>query len=271
MLFLLALACTPEPEGRDADSDEPAPPVTMTVLGFNTESGESDYDVIAEEVVSTVEGEAVWGFSEVDGRTAAETLVAAAGSGFRYEMGTTGWSDRLVIAWDDAVLELTDVEELHEINVGDTARAPLVATMRHRETGLELLFMVNHLWRTEDASRHEQAELLNAWGAEQTLPVVAVGDYNFDWDVPSDGADYHDQGYDLMVEGGVWEWVKPDPLAKTQCSWSYDSVLDFTFVANAAKGWPATSDVLEVDRHYCDSQEDVRSDHIPVRATFTLP
>jgi hypothetical protein len=59
-----------------------------------------------------------------------------------------------------------------------------------------------------------------------------VGDYNFDWDV---GSGDHDPGYDELVAGGVFEWVRPDPLVSTQCSGFYDSVLDFVFVGGDAR------------------------------------
>ena len=78
--------------------------------------------------------------------------------------------------------------------------------------------------------------MLNAWAAKQQLPVVAVGDYNFDWDI-ANGAANHDLGYDLMTTQGAWDWVQPDSLVTTQCSgWPcrYDSVLDFVFTAGQA-------------------------------------
>jgi len=70
-----------------------------------------------------------------------------------------------------------------DINVGGNVRAPLVAQLRLKPAGPEFLFMVNHLYRSNTEWRHEQARLLNAWARSQTLPVIAVGDYNFDWDV----------------------------------------------------------------------------------------
>jgi endonuclease/exonuclease/phosphatase family metal-dependent hydrolase len=131
--------------------------------------------------------------------------------------------------------------------------------------------VVNHLWRTDNDARHEQAALLNAWAAEQTLPLVFVGDYNFDWDVPTDGAAWHDAGYDLLTADGVLEWVKLDPLEKTQCSSYYDSVLDFTFVGGEAKTWPASATVPPLPDDYCTFDTWDRSDHKPVVATLSLP
>lgn len=56
--------------------------------------------------------------------------------------------------------------------------------------------------------------MLNDWAEGRALPVVAVSDYNFDWEVQGgDGA--HDAGFNLMTEGGAWEWVQPPPDSLT--------------------------------------------------------
>ena len=158
--------------------------------------------------------------------------------------------------------------ELDDINIEGRVRAPLVAHLRDRESGAELLFMVNHLYRSNAAGRHEQAELLNAWGREQDLPVVAVGDYNFDWSVTNGDAD-HDAGFDGMTADGVFAWVRPAELVRTQCS-AHDSVLDFVFVAGPAGEWPAESTILKPEPSYCPG-DDTTSDHRPVMAAFELP
>lgn len=99
----------------------------------------------------------------------------------------------------------------------------------------ELLFMVNHLYRSKATKRHEQATGLNDWAKTQTLPVIAVGDYNFDWSIPT-GDTNHDKGYDNMVINGVFTWVRPETLVKTHCS-HHNGVLDFVFVSGDAQSW----------------------------------
>ena len=126
--------------------------------------------------------------------------------------------------------------------------------------------MVNHLYRSNTEGRHEQARLLNARAPQQTLPVIAVGDYNFDWDV-SNGDTVHDRGYDLLIVDGVLTWVRPPQLIRTQCS--FNSVLDFVFVAGAARQWSASSEILATEESYCPSDQH-RSDHRPVRDVFEL-
>lgn len=270
---------TDRPEVTDA-SDVPATDATdtaaaapiqpATVIGFNVESGGADPAVVAA-VVTSLGGAEIWGFAEVESaEVAADLVAAAAGAGqtLRHVVGSTGWSDRLVLAWDDARYEAEATEELHDINVGGTARAPLVVTLRERSTDASFRVMVNHLWRTEADARHEQAALLNDWGRDQALPFVAIGDYNFDWKVTGGDTD-HDAGYDQLTRDGVFTWVKPDPLVRTQCSAWYDSVLDFAFVGGGAQAWPAASEVLRTDAAYCEEAAN-GSDHRPVRLVIGM-
>jgi hypothetical protein len=56
-------------------------------------------------------------------------------------------------------------------------------------------------------------------------------------------------------------------LIRTQCS--FNSVLDFVFVAGAARQWSASSEILAAEQSYCPSDQN-RSDHRPVLASFQL-
>jgi endonuclease/exonuclease/phosphatase family metal-dependent hydrolase len=84
-------------------------------------------------------------------------------------------------------------------------RSPLVLKLKHNGTGKEFFFMVNHLYRGNgiDARRLDQATALNQWAAAQTLPVIAVGDYNFDYDLdPGQQAQNYDKGLGICVPTG---------------------------------------------------------------------
>jgi hypothetical protein len=59
------------------------------------------------------------------------------------------------------------------------------------------------MYRSKADRRQEQASMLNLWASTQTLPIIAVGDYNFDWDVDQ-GEVVHDKGYDNMVYQVCW-------------------------------------------------------------------
>lgn len=246
----------------------------LTIVGFNVESGDADPAVIAERHIAPLDGADLWGFSEVQNASWLSILKQGAAVGenaeFQSVLGTTGGADRLAIVYNSDLLELVSHEELSQLSYGGRARAALVAQFRLRQSGDEFLFMVNHLYRSRADLRHEQAGWLNAWAQQQTLPIVAVGDYNFDYHVVRGDAGDRDQGFDLLTAGHIFSWVRPQILSPTICNARYYSVLDFVFVANQAQTWPVTSsDILFTDAAtaYCPDTP-TTSDHRPVLATF---
>jgi hypothetical protein len=239
----------------------------LTVVSWNVESGGSDDQTIRSRIAG-FQGVDLWGLSEVASPASAGVFELGAedgeGADFQRVVGTTGGSDRLAIIFNAARFRLVRSQELTHINQGNH-RAPLVAELEERATSRRFLFMVNHLARGNNALRHRQARQLNEWVRTQTLPVVAVGDYNFDWEVRG-GETNHDRGYDNMTAGGAWTWVRPATLIKTQCSPEFDSVLDFVFVNAAAQSWAGTSEIL-VEPNDCDPSPQT-SDHRPVVGRF---
>jgi hypothetical protein len=241
----------------------------ITVIGWNVESVGADPAVIAA-TIQAVQGCDIWGLSEVDGSLWANMFEESAAEGedadFDGILGSTGERDRLLILYNSDLLEEVRHFELDEINPGGRVRAPLVAHFRIKGAGEEFLFMVNHLYRSKSEQRHRQASLLNDWAQNQVLPIIAVGDYNFDWEVKHGETD-HDKGYDNLIAGGAFAWVRPGTLVKTQCSQRFDSVLDFIFVAGEATEWTSSSDILFPEPAYCPDDSD-KSGHRPVQATF---
>ncbi|MBD1998510.1 hypothetical protein H6G00_18060 [Leptolyngbya sp. FACHB-541] len=82
-----------------------------------------------------------------------------------------------------------------------------------------------------------------------------------------------DAGFDLLTQNEAFVWIRPKELVATLCSTKYNSILDFVFVANAAKTWTVeSSEVLFADptSNYCPDDE-ITSDHRPIEATFQLP
>lgn len=111
---------------------------------------------------------------------------------------------------------------------------------------------------------------MNAWAGEQDIPVIAVGDYNFDWSV-ADGDIHHDQGYDNLTENDVFTWLRPDELIRTQYSHgtpNRHSVLDFVFLANSEAFFAGTSEIIRVLNDFPDNES--TPDHRPVAATLTV-
>jgi endonuclease/exonuclease/phosphatase family metal-dependent hydrolase len=243
---------------------------TITVAGWNVGLDDADINTIAARVAE-IQGVDLWGFAEVNRTGAARNLEQAAEQGetgdFAAVTGQSGDPIRLVALYDDTRFDLLDWYEIDAINTTGNARAPLVLHLRDTTNGVEFLFMVNHLYRTRDAERLKQAQMLNDWAEQQALPVIAVGDYNFDWAVKGDSE--HDRGYDLMTADGAWKWVRPARLLTTQCSgWPcrYNSVLDFVFAAGPAQKWQAESEIVVVPGDFPD--DTAKSDHRPVLARF---
>lgn len=242
---------------------------TVTVVSWNVESGGSDNQTIRQRMAS-FQGVDLWGLSEVASVSAAGVFETGAEDGeaanFNRIVSTTGGGDRLAIIFNANRFRLVRSQELTHINQGNH-RAPLVAELQEITTNRNFLFMVNHLARGDAALRRRQATQLNEWVRTQTLPVIAVGDYNFDWDVVG-GDQNHDLGYDNMTNGGAWTWVRPATLMKTQCSPQFNSVLDFIFVNTAAQSWSGTSEILVVPND-CDPSP-LTSDHRPVIGRFNI-
>lgn len=242
----------------------------LKIIGFNVESGwrpESDLETIKGQI-SSYTPQHIWGFSEVSKNDWPEGLAKAAGPGFKKILGTTS-SDRLLIVFDAGRLALNGSEELKDYQYGNGGRAPLIAEFTDNLTGVVFKFMVNHLHRGNGDKRLQQAEGLNAWVRTQAVPIIAVGDYNFDFNLPPKPIKA-DAGYHAMIKDGAWLWVTPDILVSTQCDPNYKSVLDFAFVAGGAKLVPRESYILETDDEYCHRDESLWADHRPVALEITL-
>src|SRR5215213_2512500 len=171
---------------------------TLKVAGWNLESGDSATQTLTARV-RTFQGVDIWGFSELQNQAVLNQMTVAAADGetgsFRSILGSTGGNDRLAIVYNSTRLRLISSEELDDINVSGTVRAPLVALFRDATSGKAFFFMVNHLYRGSAEGRHEQSRLLNLWAAGQDRAVIAVGDYNYD--VNANNPSSRDEGFDL--------------------------------------------------------------------------
>ena len=241
---------------------------SLKVIAWNVESDGSDPQTVARRI-RDAQGCDIWGLSEVKDSAAASLFEDAAtdgeGADFEGVLGSTGFSDRLQVIYDAERFERIEHYELHEINPGGRVRSPLAVRLFDTEAREEFLFVVNHLYRTSEFGRHEQARLLNEWARGQSLPIIAVGDYNFDWDVMR-GDEDHDAGYDLLTADGVFTWVRPEaPLVPTQYS-EHESVLDFIFVSGGFLGREASATIIVQPGDFPDDA--TTSDHRPVMAVF---
>jgi len=245
----------------------------LTVVGWNVENwGTSDPANNATQLRDGFDKIDVFGLSEVyrdsDFALYADYAGRDEASTYKVIPGTTGNNVRLGIVFREETVELLDTFELSDLQFGSAGRAPLVAQMRVKPSGSEFLFVVNHLHRGDEKKRMAQAVGLREWARKQTLPVIAVGDYNFDVDVATQKGNY---AYDAFLQDGVFRWLQPDQLVTT--NWSdkmpadgvndYDSVLDFVFLSGGA--WNGISKIIVRPGDFPD--DEYTSDHRAVLAT----
>lgn len=260
-----------QPQSFNQDAAE------LTVVGFNVESGGADASFIAERHLAPLAGVDLWGFSEVENREWLRILEQGAEAGepedFQSILGQTGGGDRLAVVYNSNLLSALQHDELDEISLDGRVRAALVVHFQVVENGQEFLFMVNHLYRTDPEQRHNQAQMLNEWAQNQSLPIIAVGDYNFDFDVAKGDQGNYDPGLDLMLYNDIFHWIRPQVLTASHCNTRYNTILDFIFVDQRASQWSVQeTNILfaEPDSTYCPD-DDRTSDHHPVLATFMVP
>ncbi|TWU17605.1 endonuclease/exonuclease/phosphatase family protein [Bythopirellula polymerisocia] len=266
----------------------------LRVLAWNVESGKpsakdpangSDPATIANEL-KALKGYDIVGLSEVT-PSAAKLFTDALSdnSTFLSVISSTGMDDRLLLAFNSKKLELLSAYELHkfgdwQLNSLDERgryrhRSPLVAEFIDRKTKIKFLVTLNHLARGDEKARVRQAIGLRKWAENQTLPIIALGDFNFD--VAFENLKGN-RAYERFMEGNVWQWVKPElidsnwadtdpllPLEKRMDQYP-DSILDFVFLANSK--WPAKSWVVVREGDFPDLGE--TSDHRPVGARVFL-
>jgi endonuclease/exonuclease/phosphatase family metal-dependent hydrolase len=249
----------------------------LSVISYNVESDDlQDTDpVLVGQDIETIGVADLWGLSEVSGSAASEIFrraIATPDSDYRSILGTTGTVDRLQIVYDAKKLKLIADRELR--GSGGT-RDPLVAQFEFLPTGREFLFTVNHFNRRDEEKREAQAEFLRDWAEQQTLPIIAVGDYNFDYEPQTQQGN---EAFDIFQKNDTFEWIQPQclddrscPATGTQCNPNYSSILDFVFVSGGAKNWQGQSDVLFLDEDICAREGDGFSDHRPVAARFEIP
>lgn len=247
------------------------------LLSWNVESDGAAAEVISRQLAELNQDD------HYDIFTLSEVLPAdlekfrkALGKHYKYVYSKSGFSDRLEILYNENKFQLVRHFEVKEINILNRYRAPLVAQLKDRETGTELLVMVNHLARGKAEIRQKQATMLADWARNQKLPVFALGDYNFDFVFKTRKGN---PAFSNMLKDNIWHWVEPVELIDT--NW-YDnprnpdgmddypgSILDFAFVAGSAKDWDSTCKVLVREGDFPDDK--TTSDHRPFEMKIIKP
>ncbi|MEM7456621.1 MAG: hypothetical protein AAF456_19910 [Planctomycetota bacterium] len=254
-----------EPESDQSGS------FSSRALMWNVESEGASGEVIATELAALA-GYEIVALTEVLPEDVSR-FEKACGEGFKSVWTRTGNNDRMQIIYDSGKFELIRHFELDDINYQFRYRSPLVTHLRNTESGYEFLVMVNHLARGKEEVRQEQAAKLVDWARGQTLPVLALGDYNFDYVFESAQGN---EAFRIFMRDGIYKWLKPAEMIDT--NW-YDpegdgednypgSMLDFAFVAQQAMDWDAEFKVIVRDGDFPD--DSTTSDHRPCEVIFSV-
>ena len=99
-----------------------------------------------------------------------------------------------------------------------------------------------------------------------------MGDFNFDYSFERAAGN---ESFTEFMRDGVWDWIKPVPMIDTQWSDNNgvdrypDSLLDFVFVAGAAKDFLYDCEVVVKPGDFPDDEQ--TSDHRPVKLVARPP
>lgn len=242
----------------------------LRMFSWNVESEGADSDVIASQLKEMGEYD-VYALSEVmpeDLRKYKNTL----GDNFKFAHSSTGFNDRLQILYNAQRFETIQKLDLDEINYERRYRSPLVVHLRDKETQIEFMVMNNHLARGKAEIRTKQAEQLVEWARGKTIPIIALGDYNYDFVFATETGN---EGFKAMLRDNVWRWVRPTELIDT--NW-FDpepdgidnfpgSMLDFAFVAGKATEWTCVCNIIVREGDFPDDNR--TSDHRPYELKIT--
>lgn len=243
---------------------------TIRVLAWNIESGGSDTEVIIKQLKNEMPKFDILALSEVPS-AAIEKI--SNDLGWKRLGGSRGGEDRLMLAWSDRFVNQQQVElrKLGDVEFpAGNNRSPIFVKLKDKNTGKDFIVMNNHLTRGKEANRNLQADLLTKWIKGVGVPVVAVGDYNMDFDFKTRKGN---AAFDIIQEGGYWNWIEPKELVDT--NWADpdgdgmdnypDSMLDFVFVNESAKGLKLQCEVVVRAGDFPDDK--TTSDHRPVLTT----
>lgn len=249
----------------------------LRLLTWNVESGGNNPTIIAEQLKEFRHYD-ILGLCEVAPANS-RRYTKALGDRFRSIISVTGRNDRLVLIYDAERFELTGNEELEAYDgtrmndVNFRHRSPLVGKFKDRSHDFEFQVVLVHLARGWAELRQEQALGLRKWAAAQKVPTFGIGDFNFDYDFPTQKGN---KAFQVFTADNTWKWMKPDPLVDT--NWSDrdgdgkdnypDSCLDLTFVAGMAREWKSRLKVIVREGDFPDSES--TSDHRPVELIATL-
>lgn len=237
----------------------------FSLLSWNIDSGDSDPAVIKKSLERMRFSFDIVALCDVpaDGRQ-----IGAIYSDDSVLMSKSGNNSRLLIAWNAPRFTMVEEQELNEWNGvqlgGDDSPAPLIVTLKHTRTNVEFRVVNNHFAGVQSK---RQSEALVDWARSQSLPILAVGSYKFDYNIQTQTGN---EAFATIQRDDVFKWIRPLQIVDTE--WTDkdqdgkddapDLMQDFVFAAGATQKWDIRSKVLVIRNDFPDDA--TTSDHRPV-------
>lgn len=261
----------------------------LRIATFNTESDPAftTWPVNVAKTITKIGRFDILAVQEVESEEALKLYASAAahsqGGDWRYvisESGTNGTRepDLLGIIYSTKLFRQLGTHELHSIRSRPdngtygkpdwSLRGALVLRIQHIATGHEFQVATVHLkCCNEPAVRAHQAAILARELAASSLPTILLGDTNIPIE-PGETAPSGDnlEAFESLTTGANLAWVQPSNPVKTQCSPSFNSMLDQIY---GPAGAAASAEIMFPEAAYCAQEEDGWADHRPMRAVFT--
>lgn len=238
---------------------------SVSFIGYNVEAGykpDSQLETVLD-YLDRLPRSTVYALTELT-LSWSDEIAAHLGENYQYliNQNIDDNADAMAIFYDASRLTLSEAYE-RGFGVHKYERKMVYGKFTDTETNKTFAIVVNHLMRGKgatDIKRQAQAVNLQSWVMEQKVPVIGLGDYNFDLDVETGNAN---PAYYLFTKHDHWRWIKPSKVVRTGCHKGYNSVLDFAFVSGSVRS--AKSEIMFQDEIYCE--DDARKpDHRPIYA-----
>lgn len=263
----------------------------LVVGTLNTESGADTNVFSVSQTIQRAGFVDVWAFQEVEDTEALIEYTVAAGAApgrksFRYVQSESGEinsqhrkHDLLGLVYNSTRLRQVETVEVHGIRsepgtgrLGEPdwgLRGALFLRLQDKSTGVEFYVGNVHLKCCGDGvtTRAHQAELLKQWIERSDVPVILTGDFNIPVS-PSSPTGSTSAAFATLAS--VMTWERPKNPVKTQCSPSFDSMLDHFFISEGPNLTTVDVEILETSPGYCSDEENGGPDHRPLIGRFAL-
>ena len=265
----------------------------LRVGTLNTESASDTQPYKVAETIREIGFTDIWAFQEVASREAAIEFTVAAGAvgsrkSFRYVVSESGEiasqhrkNDLLAIVYNSSRFRQVETVELHGIRSDPSSgrlgkanwrlRGALFIRLLDKDTDREFYVGNVHLkccGGNGPDIRHHQAEIIREWVERQDVPVILTGDFNIPVAPSSSDGNQNSDAFTTLEQSMVW--IRPGNPVKTQCSPSFNSMLDHYFL----KTGPGISNgevmIGMTSASYCDGDDKGYADHRPVIGLFDV-